>query len=483
MKRKNGFTLIELLAIIVILAIIAVITVPIILNIIENSHKGAAQDSAIGFKDAVQKYYVSNLIDNQNEEAPSGYFLVGVLPNDFTVSGKEPTEDSWVQLEKGQVVAYSLKFGDYVVTKYSGTDPVCEKGNVQENEETRTMRLKLEAKAQATTDVQNYIAALLADTIIKEYDKDTSKKISEISTPTAPTGIDTNSWVYFKKETSSITASDYSIKITIGDYTFVVNCTNGIVSNPVESTTIENQKKPASFADDSWADIKANLTANRNTYSIGDTKEVEIDGISYTVRLANTASCPDDWPEEASQTTCGVVIEFVDTIIDTDNNNTDGHVMNETDTNEGGWPASSMYNYLNTTIFNKLPNELKDDGMILTTKTVSSHGKQSNAKNYISTNDKLYLLSLVEIKGTNWEFESLKLVAEGVTDGTRQLEYYGMEGSTSIKTSIDGTAKTWWLRSANSRYNNYFLKVANSSISSFSANEFLGVAPAFRIMN
>ena len=50
MKKKNAFTLIELLAIIVILAIIAVITVPIILNIIENSRKGAAKDSAYGYK-------------------------------------------------------------------------------------------------------------------------------------------------------------------------------------------------------------------------------------------------------------------------------------------------------------------------------------------------------------------------------------------------------------------------------------------------
>ena len=58
MKNKKGFTLIELLAIIVILAIIAVITVPIILNIIENSKKGAATDSAYGYKDAIEKFYV-----------------------------------------------------------------------------------------------------------------------------------------------------------------------------------------------------------------------------------------------------------------------------------------------------------------------------------------------------------------------------------------------------------------------------------------
>ena len=61
MKNKKGFTLIELLAIIVILAIIAVITVPIILNIIENSKMGAATDSAYGFKDAVNKSYLTKL--------------------------------------------------------------------------------------------------------------------------------------------------------------------------------------------------------------------------------------------------------------------------------------------------------------------------------------------------------------------------------------------------------------------------------------
>ena len=54
MKKKNGFTLIELLAIIVILAIIAVITVPIILNIIDSSKKGAKTDSFYGYKDAIQ---------------------------------------------------------------------------------------------------------------------------------------------------------------------------------------------------------------------------------------------------------------------------------------------------------------------------------------------------------------------------------------------------------------------------------------------
>ena len=102
MKNKKGFTLIELLAIIVILAIIAVITVPIILNIIENSKKGAATDSAYGFKDAVNKAYVTKLSGDSDYEIPNNTYTVEQLKTqiDLSLSGKEPSSNSWVTIEK-----------------------------------------------------------------------------------------------------------------------------------------------------------------------------------------------------------------------------------------------------------------------------------------------------------------------------------------------------------------------------------------------
>ena len=118
---RNAFTLIELLAIIVILAIIAVITVPIILNIIDNSKRGASIDSSYGFKDAIQKYYVTKSVEDTTQELPSGYKAVSALPSDFTVSGEKPS-DGWVKLDKGSVLAYSLKIGDYVVTMNNDGD-------------------------------------------------------------------------------------------------------------------------------------------------------------------------------------------------------------------------------------------------------------------------------------------------------------------------------------------------------------------------
>ena len=111
----KGFTLIELLAIIVILAIIAVITVPLILNIINDAQKNASIDSAYGYKDALEKYYITKTVKNTEYELPNGYKNISELPEDFIVSGESPSE-GWVKLKKGIVEKYSLKYKDYVVS-------------------------------------------------------------------------------------------------------------------------------------------------------------------------------------------------------------------------------------------------------------------------------------------------------------------------------------------------------------------------------
>ena len=126
MRNKKGFTLIELLAIIVILAIIAVITVPIILNIIDNAEKGSVEDSALGYKDALQKYYATKSVQNPEQELPSGYMEISELPSDFTVSGETPS-DGWVKLKNGIVEKYSLKYKDYVVSMDNDKNVISEK--------------------------------------------------------------------------------------------------------------------------------------------------------------------------------------------------------------------------------------------------------------------------------------------------------------------------------------------------------------------
>ena len=116
MKRK-GFTLIELLAVIVILAIIALIATPTILGVIEKARKGASEQSALGYIDAVEKQVAINQVKDENLINDGTY---NVPMTDITVKGEAPTK-GWLKIEKGLVTNYSFVIGKYVVTKGSET--------------------------------------------------------------------------------------------------------------------------------------------------------------------------------------------------------------------------------------------------------------------------------------------------------------------------------------------------------------------------
>ena len=116
MKRK-GFTLIELLAVIVILAIIALIATPTILGVIEKARKGASEQSALGYIDAVEKQVAINQVKNENLINDGTY---NVPMTGITVKGESPTK-GWLKIEKGMVTNYSFVIGKYVVTKGSET--------------------------------------------------------------------------------------------------------------------------------------------------------------------------------------------------------------------------------------------------------------------------------------------------------------------------------------------------------------------------
>ena len=137
MKKNKGFTLIELLAIIVILAIIAVITVPIILNIIENTRIGAAQDSAYGYKDAVDKYYVSELFDNNNVKLDGNYTIengklkgnnLPAMGVEIPANGTIPSSGT-LTYENNVFKSGCLVMGEYAVTFNTNGTTNTEKGN------------------------------------------------------------------------------------------------------------------------------------------------------------------------------------------------------------------------------------------------------------------------------------------------------------------------------------------------------------------
>ena len=127
MKRK-GFTLIELLAVIVILAIIAMIATPTILGVIEKARKGAAEQSALGYVDAVEMQVSLNSLDLEKEDIKDGVYTVSQLKKlEVSIKGQSPSDESWVKIKNGRVVAYSLKFGRYTITLDENNNKVIEK--------------------------------------------------------------------------------------------------------------------------------------------------------------------------------------------------------------------------------------------------------------------------------------------------------------------------------------------------------------------
>ena len=118
---KKGFTLIELLAVIVILAIIAVIATPTILGVIEKARKGAAESSALGYIDAVEKQIMINEVDTSSKNIKDRVYSIQELKElGVTVKGTEPSNGT-IEIKNGEVKDYVLGIDKYVVEKGKAT--------------------------------------------------------------------------------------------------------------------------------------------------------------------------------------------------------------------------------------------------------------------------------------------------------------------------------------------------------------------------
>ncbi len=229
-----------------------------------------------------------------------------------------------------------------------------------------------------------------------------------------------------------------------------------------ESTTLD-------FSSDSWNTIISNVKAGKgSSYEVGATKEVTLSTLgTHTIRVANNTSPSECSTSGFSQTACGFVLEFVD-IITT-------HSMDSSSV--GGWNETALYTYLNNTIYNELPNNLKNS--IINTTVVSSPSIIS--EEHIVSTDKMYLLAPSEIYSDwNDEYDISKNL-------TRQLDYYKQKGTStssnsSALKSVGSTNTGWWTRSADHVDAELFFEVfsaGNCASSSVSLSS--GVSPAFRI--
>ena len=263
-------------------------------------------------------------------------------------------------------------------------------------------------------------------------------------------------------------------------------------SSDLKDGNLDNEecgpKKPKTFADDDWdtiASVAKSCTDNPDScpYSVGNEKEVDLGTYGkHKVRISNM-STPDECKQDSfSQSACGFVLEFAD-VITTHNMNPSGDYNGKTYNNgwnKDGWPKSQMKAFIDSDIYNSLPNELKS--VIIDTKTVSGHGSE-DTDNFTST-DKLYLLAPKEIY-SDWsnQYDSAK-------DFTRQLDYYNSKSVTTssyeaaIKNNSAGPAQHgWWLRSTASNGSFYFYSVTNRGGWGMihAAYDESSVSPVFRI--
>ena len=225
---------------------------------------------------------------------------------------------------------------------------------------------------------------------------------------------------------------------------------------------------PQSFSTDSWSTIiYAVRSGNTSAYHVGDTKTVDMGSLgTHTLRIANTSTPSECSTSGFSQTACGFVLEFVDIISNQKLNST-------TNTNVGGWPATNGRTYVNSTIYNALPADLRNG--IINTTVVSGHGSTSGETNFTST-DKLYLLSVAELSSNN--------SVDTAASQSRMLDYYSANNNNNSRIKkYNNTAAYWWNRTPGNN-NSTFYTVSGAGYAgsnSQGANISTGVSPAFRI--
>ena len=216
------------------------------------------------------------------------------------------------------------------------------------------------------------------------------------------------------------------------------------------------KEKP--FNDYSWVEIAAISEAGNAafTFSVGDEKELQIGSKTYHVQILGFAH--DDKSDGTGK--AGITVGLKEIM-------TTGHVMNDTNTNVGGWKDSKMRTYVNNDVYGALPSDLQ--AVIKSVDKLTSEGNKST--NITTTSDKLFLLSEVEI------FGSTTYSASG--EGS-QYQYF-TDGGSKIKYKA-GSSDIWWERSPFVGYTGSFCNVYGDGYANYnSANIAYGVVFGFSI--
>lgn len=253
-----------------------------------------------------------------------------------------------------------------------------------------------------------------------------------------------------------------------GNQVTVTGLANGSANITISVAADTNYTAPASkqcsvtvsllkdnFADNEWSEIIAACQSGNvpASWVVGNYKNMTINGKAYRIDIIGK-----NHDTYASGGTAPLTFQMHDCYTETKQ-------MNSSNTNSGGWQNSAMRTTHLPAILNMMPAEVK--AAIRDVQKKSSAGNQSSSIQ--TTNDKLFLLSEIEIFGST----TYSFAGEG-----KQYDYY-KAGNSKVK-NLSGSANAWWERSPYSSNSAFFCFVGSggSAGANYASNSY-GVAFGF----
>lgn len=213
------------------------------------------------------------------------------------------------------------------------------------------------------------------------------------------------------------------------------------------------------FAESTWEEIIAACQTGSVPagWKVGDSKPMTINGAEYTIDIIGKDH--DDYADGSGK--APLTFQMHECY-------PSRYAMNATNTNTGGWTSSQMRTGWLVNILNTMPSEVKS--AIKEVNKLTSKGGVNSGIN--TTADKLFLLSDVEVFGTNAQ--------SFAGEGTRYAYYASNVETKSLITEVGKSNSSWWLRSPFKDNNTSFCYVNTSGLAKNStATSTYGVAAAF----
>ena len=295
-------------------------------------------------------------------------------------------------------------------------------------------------------------------------------------------------------------AGEWTVSATLGGQTSNSNIVNVVSSYDTSLAFIST-----TLNDNSWEAIRGISDAGQgaNYWSIGDRKEVTLNGTVGHLSLSNytTYAFIIGFNHNASvegtnrihfqlaktALSGGTDVCFCDNQYAPDSGwSSPGagyFVMNESNTNSGGWKSSQMRTNIcgtslssySGTIIAVIPAALRAVLKSVTKYTDNTGNKSTAASAVTATIDYFFLLSEFEV------FGSISYANSNESSKQAQYAYYSA-GNSKIKYKHNGTstAAIWWLRSPRASNSYYFVFVrADGTVNYTGARSSIGFAPGF----